>query len=119
MKYRVIPHWEKKYPDREGEIPKVILSEKQLQRFLEEIFAKEQNDVTPRNSPSASVGDIIVLENGRKFRIEDEGFMEMKEPVIRMGEFEFDKLREKGEVTYEVDGVMIRVVYEPTIGEGK
>ncbi len=85
MKYKVITHWGgfRKHPPREGNLTEPLdfkadsLSGRKLKSVLELIFKYEQNEKTPREIPSASVGDIIELEDGRRFVIENGGFSEV------------------------------------------
>lgn len=85
MKYKVITHWGgfRKHPPREGNLTEPMdfkaetLSGRKLHGVLEMIFMREQNEITQRCIPSASVGDIIELEDGRRFLIENGGFSEV------------------------------------------
>lgn len=76
MKYKVLLHWDdfRKYPSREGEITTKGYT---IEQILDRIFFENQNDFNPKNVPSASVLDVIEFEDGRRFRIEDEGFNEL------------------------------------------
>ncbi len=86
MKYKVITHWSgfRKHPPREGNLTEPLdfkaelLSGRKLESVLELIFKREQNEKTPRDIPSASVGDLIELEDGRRFVIENDGFSQVE-----------------------------------------
>lgn len=86
MNYKLILHWDKfrKYPSREGNLTEPLdfkaelLSGRILHQVLETIFMREQNEITPRDIPSASVGDIIELEDGRRFVIENGAFSQVE-----------------------------------------
>lgn len=84
IKYKVLLHWDdfryskdkryliEKNPIKEGEIAIDGLT---IGQILKRIFFKEQYE--DKNIPSASELDIIVLEDGRRFRILDIGFSEL------------------------------------------
>lgn len=78
MNYKLILHWDKfrKYPSREGNLTEPLdfkaelLSGRRLESVLGIILKRERSEETPRTAPSASAGDIIELEDGRRFVIE-------------------------------------------------
>jgi hypothetical protein len=84
IKYKVLLHWDdyryskdkkcliENNPIREGDIDTEGLT---MEQVLEKIFFNEQYE--SKNIPSASELDIIVLEDGRRFRILDVGFSEL------------------------------------------
>lgn len=76
MKYKVLLHWEDfgKHSPREGEITTNGYTNEQI---LNRIFFENQNDFNPKPVPSASTGDVVEFEDGRRFRIEDIGFNEL------------------------------------------
>lgn len=77
MKYKVYTQWGnyKKYAPRIGEL---FTEGYNTEQILENILRNEQNEITPRQIPSASSGDIIELEDGRNYKICDIGFAEVK-----------------------------------------
>ncbi len=76
MKYKVLLHWDmfRKYDPRDGEIETEGYTTEQI---LERIFFENQNEWNKKDVPSISELDIIEFEDGRRFRVLDEGFNEL------------------------------------------